>query len=212
MKVLQELSTPAPFPLPRMPDSSPPRLAAFFDYDATLAKRDSLPLFLARLLGWPRTVWTFLQALLTPDRSQPDLKGAIKASWLKRALPGVARAQADAAARDLRPIWKEEIRQRLLNLHRDGAVIVVATGALDLYIHTLLRELPVDVVLATEMETTADGLLTGRMKGGNCVRQEKARRVADWLRTHGPFTRTYGFGNAPSDLPMLALLDEKTVV
>lgn len=195
-----------------MPAPPSPRLAAFFDYDATLAKRDSLPLFLGRAIGWPRTLCTFVQALFSPDRTQPDLKGAIKARWLLLALRGVPRAHTAAAARNLRPVWKQDIRERLLDLHQQGAVIVVATGALDLYIHDLVRDLPVDVVLATQMETTPDGMLTGRMQGGNCVRQEKARRVADWLRTNGPFTRTYGFGNAPSDLPMLALLDETQVV
>jgi HAD superfamily phosphoserine phosphatase-like hydrolase len=94
----------------------------------------------------------------------------------------------------------------------DGALIVVATGALDLYIRALLADLPVDLVLATELETTADGRLTGALKGGNCVRKEKARRVAALLAAEGPFAISYGYGNAPHDLPMLDLLDQRMVI
>jgi HAD superfamily hydrolase (TIGR01490 family) len=191
--------------------SSAPRLAAFFDFDATLVKHDSLPLFLSRCTGWPKTLFTFALALLTPDRSQPDLKGAVKASWLRHALAGMPEAQARKAAEGLVPNWIPDIRQRLLDLKAEGAVIVVATGALDLYVRALLKDLPVDVIMATDMESE-NGVLTGRMKGGNCVRLEKARRVEEFLRSHGPFDRTYGFGNAPSDLPMLKLVDEARVI
>jgi phosphoserine phosphatase len=50
------------------------------------------------------------------------------------------------------------------------------------------------------------------MTKGNCVRLRKAERVAEWLQDNGPFDDTYGYGNAPHDLPMLELLNHKIIV
>ena len=190
-----------------------PKTAAFFDVDGTLVKRDSLLPFIAYCVGWPRALVTFVKALLRPLPGQADLKGAVKAAWLINALAGVPLATAEAAARRVTKwrVWKEPAYSALLKHKRNGASIIIATGALSLYVPYLLEGLPLDVTIATEMEVV-DGKLTGRMTDGNCVRAEKARRVDAYIKTHGPFARTYGYGNAPSDLPMLALLDETLVI
>ncbi len=189
------------------------RSIAFFDFDGTLVKGDSLLPYLGYAAGWGRMMSAFALSLLRPDQGHPDYRTAVKAALLRRTLTGLPLEQARAAAEKLGALkhWKQPAHRELLRLKSEGCIIIVATGALELYIGALLRDLPIDGILSTEMEVK-DGLLTGFMQGGNCVRQEKARRVAEYLQTHGPFTKTHGYGNAPSDLPMLALLDEKTVV
>ncbi len=191
--------------------STSQRCVAFFDFDGTLAKRDSLPLFLSRIVGPVKMTKNFAKAVLSPDRSLPDLKGAIKARWLALCLKGVSVKTAESALTGITPLWKTDVLEQLQTLKKEGATIVVATGALMLYIRTLLRDLPIDHIIATEMESL-NGTLTGLMAGGNCVREEKARRVRAWLEQHGPFTKTIGYGNAPSDIPMLNLLDESHII
>ena len=191
--------------------NAPIRTVAFFDFDGTLARHDSLPPFLIRTAGLRRTLFGFLRALLKPDKSQPDRKGAIKAAWLSNTLAGIPIDKARTSALRMKPKWIASTVSRLRELQQNGATIIVATGALDLYIHTLLGSLPIDHVMCTEMEVI-DGIITGKMKTANCVRAEKARRVKDYLEAEAPFTLTYGFGNAPSDLPMLALLGEVKVI
>lgn len=189
------------------------RGVAFFDFDGTLVKGDSLLPYLGYAAGWPRMCISFARALAKPDADQPDFRSGVKAALLRHTLRGLEYEKARAAAKHLAPlrVWKPLAHQALLKHKADGFTIVVATGALELYIHQLIEELPVDKVIATEMEVR-DGILTGEMQGGNCVRQEKARRVAAFLKTHGPFDVSYGYGNAPHDLPMLALLDHTTVI
>lgn len=189
------------------------RGAAFFDFDGTLVKGDSLIPYLGYAAGWPKTVAAFGASLVKPEDGHPDWRTGVKAALLRRTLAGIPYEQARAAARKLAPlrVWKPLAHKALLKHKADGFTIIVATGALELYIHQLLEELPVDLVLATEMEVK-NGVLTGAIQGGNCVRQEKARRVAAYLKTHGPFDVTYGYGNAPHDLAMLALLDHATVI
>ena len=192
------------------------KITAFFDFDGTLVKGDSLLPYLGFTVGWPKMLWCFGRALLRPEKGQPDYRSGVKAALLHLCLAGVPVAQAHAGAQHLSPlrVWKEPAISALHALKKQGATIVVATGALELYIHRLLEGLPVDAVISTEM-AVENGLLTGQMKGGkergNCVRQEKARRVAAYLAAN-PADETHGFGNAPHDLPMLALLDYKTVV
>lgn len=189
------------------------RGVAFFDFDGTLVKGDSLIPYLGYVAGWPKMIAAFAKSVASPEKGHPDTRTGIKSALLKRTLAGVPYEEARAAASKLAPlkIWKPLTHKALLKHKADGFTIVVATGALELYIHQLLEELPVDLVIATEMEVK-DGILTGAIQGGNCVRQEKARRVEAYLKTHGPFDVTYGYGNAPHDLPMLALLDHKTVI
>lgn len=189
------------------------RKVAFFDFDGTLVKGDSLLPFLGFVAGWPKLAAAFTKSVLKPEAGHPDTRTGIKAELLKRTLSNVPEARARTAAQKLAPLrhWKEPAHGALLRLKKEGATIVVATGALELYIGRLLEGLPIDKIIATDMEAQ-DGILTGRWAGGNCVRAEKARRVDAYIKTHGPFDEIHGYGNAPHDLPMLALCHFKTIV
>jgi len=193
---------------------------AFFDFDGTLIRGDSLPLFIAEVVGSHRTRLAFADALRSAThrhlRGRPlgaDFRGTVKAIVLKRTLRGVPLAAAEAAAERLvhRLRWHTPMVEALHGHRKAGRTVIVATGALNVYMPALLRHLPVDHLMATEMEVV-DGHLTGTIASGNCVRGHKAERVQAWLSQHGPFHRTWGYGNHPSDRPMLALLDEPAVI
>lgn len=143
-----------------------------------------------------------------------DFKTAFKRRLLRRCLAGVPleRAQEAAAEMGAWVRWHTPLRDALMRHADQGHRILVATGALTLYMPALLADLPVHDLLGTEMAVGEDGLLTGEMVAGNCVRAEKARRLALWMEETGPYGRRWGYGNQPSDLPFLALMDEATVV
>ncbi|MEE3626413.1 HAD-IB family phosphatase [Nitrospirillum sp. BR 11752] len=204
---------------------------AVFDFDGTLVRGDSLLPFLARVAGG-ETLRRHLarsaagaasrrlpgRATLVkgghPADADDDFKTAFKRRLLRRCLAGVPLARAQAAAADMAAWvrWNTPLRDTLLRHADQGHRVLVATGALTLYMPTLLADLPVHDLLGTEMAVGDDGLLTGEMVAGNCVRAEKARRLALWMQETGPYGRRWGYGNQPSDLPFLALMDEATVV
>ncbi len=197
------------------------RGVAFFDFDDTLIHGDSLPRFIAEIVG-PRRMRLALAdaigaALRDHLRRRPggaDFRGSVKAVLVKRTLAGVGLDEARDAARRLarRLRWHAPMVEALHRHRAVGDRVVIATGALDVYMPALLGELgPLDDLLATAMEVR-DGTLTGRLGSANCVRHAKAARVADWIRRHGPFACTTGYGNRPSDLPMLALVNRGVVV
>lgn len=209
----------SPFPSAEVV-SSPATGVAFFDFDGTLIHGDSLPLFVGEVIGHRRAKLALADAIRSGLHRHVrgrgpgvDFPGSVKAILLKRTLRGLPVSEALAAAERMvhRIRWHEPLVETLKSHRRHGRRVVVATGALDLYMPALLRGLEVDDLLATGMEVV-DGALTGRLSTGNCVRLDKAERVRAWLHAHGPFAETWGYGNRPSDLPMLALLNQKIVV
>ena len=193
---------------------------ALFDFDDTLVAGDSMPRFLKELLGVTRArlamAGAVVRALAGCVAGHPagvDFPGSIKAELLHATLAGVAVTDAQATARRLKPrlIWLTPQLQALRNHAAAGRRVVVVSGALDVYLPILLEGLPVHDVLATDL-ACHDGRLTGRLAGVNCVRRAKAACVQAFLAAHAPTGPTWGYGNRPHDLPMLALVDHPTVV
>jgi phosphatidylglycerophosphatase C len=218
------IALPAPphlpgLPAPEHPGAERPGIA-FFDFDGTLVRGDSLLPFLSLIVGARRARLSLMRAVhgaiqLHAMKRQlgSDIRTSTKAILLRLTLADVPVAEARAAAERLSGWvrWNRPILDAL-KAHQDaGRRVVVATGALDLYMPALLKDLGVDDLLATGLEEV-DGVLTGHMKGGNCVRAMKAQRVSAYLHHHGPFGETWGYGNRPSDVPMLDLLHNKVIV
>ena len=189
---------------------------AIFDFDDTLIAGDSLPRFLDEVAGPLRTRLAMVKAVagaLTGPPAGVDFPGSVKARLLQTTLAGRAVAEAHAAARRLkaRVVWRRPQVDALLAHAAAGRRVAVASGALDVYLPILLEGLPVDDILATAMEIDA-GHLTGQLATDNCVRRAKASRITAYLATHAPTGPTWGYGNHPSDLPMLALVDHPMIV
>ena len=191
---------------------------AVFDFDDTLIAGDSLPRFLDEVAGVARTrlamVGAVAGALTGHAVRRPvgvDFPGSVKALLLRATLKGIPKTAALEAALRLKARLRW-LAPQLEALHRHAAAghrIVVASGALDIYLPILLDGLPVHDILATDMEIL-DNRLTGRLASGNCVRAHKAERLRPLLAAvNGP---SWGYGNRPSDLPMLALVDHPTLV
>ncbi|MBM3491918.1 MAG: HAD-IB family phosphatase [Alphaproteobacteria bacterium] len=200
------------------PGGSGPTLAVF-DFDGTLTRRDTLLPWLAELRGWRRTLIAAaragLAAPLRPRRDGADTRTAIKQRLLRQLLTGVEQAAGVAAAQRLarRLSWRASGLDALQRHRQAGDRVLIATGAADFVARTLLAERFGDrlEVIGTTLELDR-GRFTGRMLGANCVRRAKADRLRNWLVENGPFHSISGYGNAPHDLPMLALCDHRTMI
>ncbi len=191
-----------------------PRVIVFFDFDGTLVKGDSLWPFLIKAVGARRCLYAMAAALivyvLTPQTT--DRRTLIKAVLLEKALKGRSLKSLAPAVDRLRlwPCWLES--RKALQRHADaGHHIVIASGSLDIYQESLLADVPHNALLCTEMESE-NGVLTGRMKNGNFVRETKAERVAATMKAFGPVDESWAYGNAPHDLPMMKLVTHAVIV
>jgi len=191
---------------------------AIFDFDDTLIAGDSMPRFLDEVAGVRRTrvamAGAVAGALAAHALGRPpgaDFPGSVKALLLRALLKDIPVTAAYDAARRLKSRLRW-LAPQVEALHQHAAAghrIVVASGALDVYLPILLEGLPVDDILATDMEVM-DGRLTGRLAAGNCVRALKAERIHPLLTAAGG--PSWGYGNRPHDLPMLALVDHPTII
>lgn len=197
-----------------------------FDFDGTLVEQDTLDLFIADICGgkwrgrmhmFSAFISAFVEAVMTAD-DYMDYRSALKAHWMRNALRGVTVERArEAAERIVKQVnWRTRLVADLKRFAEEGTDIVIATGALDVYIKRVIQDLPVTALICTHAEVV-DGKLTGRMAGEvksqvNVVRGEKRFRTQAYIKEHGPYWRVIGYGNLPSDGPMLSLCDEFYIV
>ena len=195
---------------------------AVFDFDHTLIEGDSLWPFLVYAAGWPRALLALVEAVFSlarrylADKKDPeiaDYRTFIKTRMLRRLLAGRTVAELAPAIEKLRgwQKWNELMRRALLEHHDKGHRIVVASGGLDLYLPELLGDLPPRALICTRMEAR-DGVLTGEMLSGNCVRARKAEILANYILRNGPFAESWGYGNYPHDVAMLDLVKHRVIV
>lgn len=195
---------------------------AVFDFDGTLIKGDSLWPFLVYVAGLPRACLALATALFQfgrrylKNKTDPeiaDIRTFIKTCLLRRLLAGRTAADLAPAIEKLRSWqqWNEPMRQAILDHFKKGHKIVIASGGLDLYLPVLLGDLPPRALICTRVEIK-DGVITGEMMSGNCVRAKKAEVLANYILRNGPFAESWGYGNFPHDVEMLELVKHRILV
>jgi phosphatidylglycerophosphatase C len=188
---------------------------AAFDFDGTLARRDTLVPFLRHACGAARvTVATVRAARRARDRDALKV-GAIRHLFRGRSaaeVDGLGRAYAPTLVELLRPEMVERVRW-----HRaEGHAVVIVSASLGVYLRPLADRLGLDAALAVELVTGADGLLTGAVVGDlNTRGPEKVARLRAWAaQRYGadvPF-ELWAYGDSAGDEELLALADHPTWV
>ncbi len=199
---------------------SEPRKLAVFDFDGTLIKGDSLWPFLTAVAGTPQAAMAAAEGFvgyylrLYNNRFDPtlqDMRTYVKAHMLRKLLGGRKAGTFGPAIEKVRRWvkWNESVRKSMLDHFAKGShQIVIASGALDLYLPELLKDFPPHELLCTVM-IVKNGTITGEMAGDNCVRQWKAQRLSEYLAGQEPFDDSWGYGNMPHDNQMLNMKRSK---
>lgn len=195
------------------------RPIAFFDFDGTLIRGDSLLPFLHQVRGTPRfaldlmatSPWlgAYALRLLTNDRAKEAL--------LKQALAGLPldilkEYGKRFAEQDIPAMLRAEIMDRLHEHQAQGHMCVLVSASLDLYLDPWGTSNGFEYRLTSTLAMDDKGRATGKLHGANCFGQEKAIRILDLLHRTGVPSRTYGYSDSTSDLPMLKLVDEAYLV
>ena len=197
-----------------------PTAFAFFDFDDTIAKGDSIFPYLLYAIkrGYaPKhqlltAAYGFLRWKIQPSSGRKVKEMSL--SFLK----GKSVDAMDALARDffrevqMKAVFQEAAPE-FAKLKAQGVKIVVVSASSDAYMHVLPEFLPIDAVISTVCEVK-DGHYTGKM-GPNCKGEEKVHRIAAWLKEQGlsiDKEKSSGYGDSPSDAPMLLLTAQPTLV
>lgn len=197
-----------------------PTAFAFFDFDDTLAKGDSIfPFLLYAIKRGYAPKWQLLKAAagFLRWKIQPSSGRTVK-QWSMSFIKGRTVEEMDELSRDFfrdvqQNAFFEDAAPELFSLREKGVKIVVVSASSDLYMKVLPEFLPIDAVISTVCEVK-DGCYTGKI-GKNCKGNEKVLRIQKWLETqHRGIDRenSYAYGDSPSDAPMLLLTGNPTLV
>jgi phosphatidylglycerophosphatase C len=188
---------------------------AAFDFDGTLARRDTLVPFLRQACGNRRLALATALAARRA-RTRDDLKLALLArlfrGWPQARVHDHGRTYAAALPELFRPEMAERLRW-----HQDeGHAVVIVSASLDAYLRPLADELGLDGVLAVELACGPDGTLTGAVVGGSNTRGPgKVERLRAWLDSRfgpGAEVELWAYGDSAGDEELLALADHPTWV
>jgi phosphatidylglycerophosphatase C len=189
---------------------------AAFDFDGTLTEGGSVFGFLATVAG-PRTVLSATLAL-APRLAYAALTAGTVADRTKerlfeRVLAGIPVEHVNEVGtrfgqEHLARRGRSDVRERFEWHRRRGDQVVIVSASPEVYVRAAGDRLGADGVIATGLEVSADGILTGRYEGSNCRGDEKLRRLRLWIDECGaPPERLWAYGDSRGDLTMLRAAD-----
>jgi putative phosphoserine phosphatase / 1-acylglycerol-3-phosphate O-acyltransferase len=187
-----------------------PGVAAFFDFDGTLIQGYSANALIAHRarhfeLGPDEFVRTMLAALGGPldEASFEDLMLQGIRGWVGRTDDELLELGEQLFAQEIagalfHGTW------RLVRAHQNkGHTVVIATSATRMQVQPMARELGVDHVLCTELETE-HGVLTGGLAGRPPWGEGKLAAVREFARRERiPLKNCHAYANGDEDVPML---------
>ena len=201
-----------------------PRLIAIYDLDRTVTFRPTYSLFLlhaasrmapVRLLLAPiaaLAMAAYALKLLNRDR----LKTVMWALLLGRADPDrLDRAVASFTRRSLNGNIRAGARGQILCDRHEGAMLVLATAAHELYAGPIATALGFDAVVATRIVVGADGRVGPRLEGGNVYGDSKLAALTGFLesRTVQRSDAILAFySDSASDRPVFEWVDRPAAV
>lgn len=191
---------------------------AFFDFDKTLVRRDSLFLFArfthGRIGFYKRLIRQLLKGCTSLFSSAK--RGEIKIRLLSDLYKGWDTNLFKARCREFADILDSNLQDNVVALMRAhqqrGDIIVIVSASLGSWIRPWAERHNVKMVLATEMELDSDsGKITGRLHTQNCKGQEKAERIRKEFPDLDHY-ESWGYADSRSDKYMLALTDHPHMI
>lgn len=188
-------------------------IVAAFDFDGTLINRDSLLPFLFYTNGWNKTIIKLVQSspvligFVLGLRSRQEAKECLLTQFFKGMPIGELNNLAETyAAKHLNDYLREGALERI-KWHQDqGHRCILVSASIETYLKPWGKANGFSEVIASKLETTEDGIVTGRLKGKNCWGEEKVRRLEQVVGPKKEYI-LYGYGDSRGDQELLKLAD-----
>jgi HAD superfamily hydrolase (TIGR01490 family) len=201
-------------------DGSQVKVAAIFDLDRTMTRKDTfIPFLFIALQARPYRVF---HAVLLPLAFLVFKLGLRDNGWLKQVF---LRAIAGGATQSQISAWSDRLLGNLmyqgintqaleqLDHHRQsGHQTILVSASYDFYVRQLAAEMGFDTVICTEAAWTSDARLSGTSPSGNCYGPVKLQRLREGFLADRKLWRVVVYSDHCSDLPLLEWADEAVVV
>lgn len=187
---------------------------AFFDFDGTLTRRDSLLPFLREVVGTSRFILNMaslalvligyvLKAVPNDVAKQIVLRKFLAGMTLKEVNTVGERFALTRLPALLRGVGMEQLKRHL----SAGHLCVLVSASLDVYLEPWSKVNGIHHWITSSLEINADGKVSGSLEKENCYGHQKVKRIQQWLGKEQP-DRIYAYGDSKADNAMLELADE----
>lgn len=193
------------------------QVVALFDFDGTLTRRDTLPMFIRHATGLCGLLCSMLLNLpamiLLACNGWKSVcgidAGSTKERLLRRSFAGKTPAELAHTARSFAE-KVEEVKSgvvvaKMCEHIAAGHRVVIVSASTDVWVAPWAERYGVEDVIATQMEV-AEGKYTGRFAGKNCNGEEKVCRISALYEREKYHIVAYG--NSSGDYPMLRYAHE----
>jgi phosphatidylglycerophosphatase C len=182
---------------------------AFFDFDGTITRKDTMLAFIRHSKGGVRFYAGFLVnspwliAFKLGVLSNQAAKERILAFFFRGITLAAFQSACDQFALHVLPgLIRPKALLEIERLHQAGVEIVIVSASLGNWISSWSDSKKIDL-LASSPEIR-NGRLTGKILGNNCYGEEKVKRIQASYPLQG-YTDIYAYGDTRGDLPMLRL-------
>lgn len=188
-------------------------VVAAFDFDGTLTKADTMIAFIRFTHGWFRLFLGILRyapwLLMMKLNLYPN--GKMKEMFFSHFYKGTAYTQFEQWGRDFAAVSERLLNSRtagILQWHlAKGHTVCVVTASIEEWVRPFCERLGVSTLIATRIEVSPDGTLTGRFLTPNCYGTQKAVRLLEAFPQRQCY-KLYAYGDSSGDNELLAMADE----
>ena len=188
-------------------------VVAAFDFDGTLTTADTLLAFIRFSHGRRRLLVGLLRhahwLLLMVLGLYPGWK--VKEKVFSYFYRGTALGRFVRWGHDFADVAETMLNRRTVEILRrhlsQGHTVCVVTASIDEWVRPVCERLGVGTVLATRVEVSPEGVLTGRFLSPNCRGAQKVVRLLEVFPRRQSY-RLYAYGDSRGDDELLALADE----
>ena len=119
--------------------------------------------------------------------------------------------------KSIRPMILPESRALIESHQIRGDTCIIITATNDFITAPIAKELGVDILIATQLETIA-GKLTGKIQGEPCYQEGKVKKLALWMQQadsrghHFDLSSAVFYTDSINDLPLLKQVSEPVAV
>jgi phosphatidylglycerophosphatase C len=185
---------------------------AIFDFDGTITTRDSFKDFIIFTHGWPGMLLgvlvlsplIFLYAIkcLSSSRTKEFVITYFYRGWDKNRLEQIGERYVQER---LPRIVKQSALDRISWHKSQGHRVIVVSASPEVYLTAWCRRQGVDL-LATRIQFDKEQV-TGKIEGQNCVREEKVKRLRDFLNL-SDFEHICAYGDSAGDIGLKQIAHE----
>jgi HAD superfamily hydrolase (TIGR01490 family) len=195
-------------------------IAAFFDFDETLLEVESSRIGIRYLYDEGHVKLWFILKVLAANffYKRGIISDETMARFLIRFYRNKELALFEANApqfyrNHLKPRLAPNIVEKVREHRRNGHTLVLISASVRYYLRPVAEDLGFHHLLCTDLETGADGLLTGRPSGPVCLDRHKKTGAEKLARTtHIDLDASYAYGNHQSDIPLLETVGNPVAV